>query len=49
MKSRVMENGPPPASIDNHPTRSNGMQVLETPTAAPRTVAAAPVVSLRFG
>jgi putative ABC transport system ATP-binding protein len=45
MKSRVMENGPPPASIDNHPTRSNGMQVLETPTAAPRTVAAAPVVS----
>jgi len=45
MKSRVMENGPPPASIDTNPTRSNGMQVLETPTAAPRTVAAAPVVS----
>jgi putative ABC transport system ATP-binding protein len=45
MKSRVMENGPPPTPLDNHSTRSNGMQVLETPTAAPRTVAAAPVVS----
>jgi putative ABC transport system ATP-binding protein len=45
MKSRVMENGPPPTPLDNHPTRSNGMKVLETPTAAPRTVAAAPVVS----
>ena len=45
MKSRVMENGPPPPPLDNHSTRSNGMQVLETPTAAPRTVAATPVVS----
>ena len=45
MKSRVMENGPPPTPLDNHSTRSNGMQVLETPTAAPRTLAATPVVS----
>jgi putative ABC transport system ATP-binding protein len=45
MKSRVMENGPPPTPLDNHSTRSNGMQVLETPTVAPRTLAAAPVVS----